>query len=338
MQTQQLKLFRDIDSEDLKAFSNAKALKSLSLNTLKKLDLYNDDISDYKDCIIIQIKTNIFQIKESMVPDELRFFLRKIKSTVKIWRIENGAIIPDSSYNDFLRTVEIEKIIPNWANKIYTENKISLELFLDICIQNFSFSFLSELIRNDFLNQKILTDYTGKEVIFYLPHKLYPITNSLPESSYMANLENKTLKFYEKIVEAAKLKSWTLIGCFRDFTREADLINDFNKVLNKENEKDNLKTLFANDYLYLNNVEFLSEIPYTGGSWHSNIIKSPVVLKNKILPDKSALYIYTRENETAGFYRNEIFAKGLDYDLYLKLSSLCYTLHSTFVNEGLRGE
>jgi hypothetical protein len=334
----QLRLFRDIDSEDNLAFNNAKKLKSLAQEKLKDIDVNFQDSDDDSEYIIIQFRTNIIQIKESNSPDELRFFLRKIKSSFKLWTYKNGTVSYINKFDEKIREKDIEKIIPNWANKIYTENRIPLELFLDICVQNFSFSFLFDLIQDGFINQFVSENFEGKKVILFLSHKLIPLTDMLPESSYLTNLENKTEKFYHKVKEIADNENWLLAGCFRDFTRETILLKEFNTILEKENEKSNFKTLFANDYLFLNNVEFLSERPFTGGTWHSNIIKSPINLMAQKVLDNGNAYIYLREDRAAGFYRNEFYKKDLDINGYNLFSIILSQLHIKFVNEELRVE
>ena len=96
---------------------------------------------------------------------------------------------------------------------------------------------------------------------------------------------NKISNFYSSIRNLQKGKNWYFIACHDNFTDESSLLEqiDNNKII-KDKIKKALKKdyhpltdLFQNDYLFLNNSEFIQE-KYNTNGWDTDCIISPDIL------------------------------------------------------------
>lgn len=315
----QLKLFRQVDDADMIAFQNAKKIKDQALQHFKSYD-FEDFMNDNTEHLIIKFDANIKQIRDQNALDEIRIFLRKIESRVSLWHYSKG--VPNKIVHEPLNELTDERILPNWGHSIYTEKKISLELFLNICKQNYGFRFAVTILKDNI--EKLIPDqYKDLKSIIYFNHKLLPYNETLSESSYLSAMENQSEKDFIEITKLASIKKWYMVGNFLDFTDENSLVKELDIIFEKTSSDVSFYKLYSSDFLFLNNVEFLSERPNSLHLSSGNVIFSPTIIKDKTVLKDSNLYFYTRDKKDSAFYRNEIVMADINYENYFKLGRIC---------------
>jgi hypothetical protein len=227
--------------------------------------------------------------------------------------------------------------IPKWINELYISNNISQKYFFELSKQYLLLETAINILNsNEFisvLEKKIASLASNTTLIISFKNsKLFYKEDVNNESLYIMDLENKIKNFNTEIKDLINEKKWFFHGYYIDFINEFDLLKELD-----EKQKLNLKELFQNDYLFLNNCEFFTE-EYNTLGWESNFIVSPYLCdfsKGKI--DNSnfktqMLYFYIKKEDGAIFYRNELLFsnKNIEIGDILKLINISFDIQEDY--------
>ncbi len=270
---EQFDLFSPIVNDVL--FQKAKILKE-EAQKISEEDF--NKFSDRKNIDYILVKTSIDQIKEKDYknpPDFPATFIRKIKTVIEYKK--------EIIYSK-------ENLIQAEVNKLYFDKIITMKEFVELCKQIYSLE-----VGFDFFNSNKSEKIRGSNLLIIFDHKINFEPNLKTKSGSIINLEKRSYQSLIKLIKIANKNKWQLIGAYEDFTKDADLIKDFDLYVNNKNYRD----LFANDYLFLNNNEFFST--------HFNTHGWPYIILSPLNTEESYSYFYIKKGQDGRFIRFEVF-------------------------------
>lgn len=305
----QLELFQE--PEDYKeVFENAKRAKEFIQNKYSK---FNDDemVNITPDKFwIFDFGISITQLSEKPEPDSPKLFIRKYTPTLDIYATGDYS-------NPIYRKKFTEKVVPKFINEIYVGNSISQDFFYEIAKQYL----LLETVDN-FLKEQELVELVNRwtndlsqrftvntQAIIHINSKMFGRVKPTPTNPYITATINKINNI------SNRLKNRTdniFIGNYLNYIFENELILDLDKNSTFRNDG-KISNYFQNDFLLLNNMEFLTELHNTK-NWHQFIIppsflkintKSLALKQINDMPD--FLFFFQRIQDDGMFYRTELY-------------------------------
>jgi len=305
----QLTLFREINDSDIKTFRIAEKAKAY----VQKI--YNDfDFEHHKkDICLVQFKTNISQVRDEdrSEPDTPKLFIRKIISSHRIKGFDD--LIKDYNY----KHIE-ERIIPKWAHYVYSENVVSIEKLLELCRQIYGMEYAINILSNENLINSLKLESKTKEIILYFDHGIQEGSHLYESSANVGTIINRRKNAYDSLKSIAIKESFYLLGRIENFTETSALLKEIDRIINKRNV--NYLELFATDYLFLNNAEFVTQYYNTFG-WPEIILQPStfIIKNNQNTPEES--FFFVKENEASKFFKFELFSNHLKFDQFLNIAN-----------------
>jgi len=311
----QLELFQNIEDYQSE-FETARKVKSCIQNAYSTIKF--DKEIDGTDNIahqyyILNFKVRVTQLSNKPEPNSPKLFMRKYTPILEIYdSLAIGKLIYKESF--------IEKTIPKWINEIYVGSIISQELFYELSKQYILLETIVKYFDSDYSIDKVNKQLTGKEgdiqlnsganLIVNICSKLFSRIKVNPTNPYITSAINKINNLSNKLLSQ---KTTIILSEYLNYRFEFDLISDIDKN-SSINRKENIGTFYQNDFLLLNNMEFLSDKPYTQ-DWNPYIIFPTKFLNivgnnaknidyNKI---QQILFIYQKVKLDGLFFRNEFY-------------------------------
>lgn len=311
----QLELFQDIEDYQ-NEFETAREVKSCIQNVYStfKIDKEIDDVTKIiNHYYILNFKVKVTQLSNKPEPNSPKLFMRKYTPILEIYDSKAiGKLIYKETF--------IEKTIPKWINEIYVGSIISQELFYELSKQYILLETIVKYFNNDYSINEVNNQLIEKKkdiqlnsdatLIVNICSKLFNRNKANPTNPYITSAINKINNLSNKLMSQSTI---IIISEYLNYRFESDLISDIDKTSTIK-RKENIGTFYQNDFLLLNNMEFLSDKPYTQ-DWNPYIIfptKFLKIVKNsaenidyeKI---KQILFIYQKVKLDGLFFRNEFY-------------------------------
>ena len=297
----QLELFQDSENYN-QDFDNAKTAKEYLKKIYSNFEI--EDKSNIRNFQVLNFRVDIDQLIKRNEPDTPKLFLRRYKPVLEIYSVDN-LITP-------IKTLNLqEKTIPPFINEIYTGTDFPQDLFYELSKQYI----LLETV-NDYISENYDLLNSNKSILIYISSKIFNLTKPKYSNPHMDSAINKINNISDKL---KKLNNVLFIGVFFNYKYEDNLIFDLTNdaKINIPNDIQ-LKDYFHNDFLFLNNAEFISEKTNTNG-W-KDIIFSPNFLNNdsrKLILNSelpNEFYYYQKLKLDGIFYKIEIYKNNLDFN------------------------
>jgi hypothetical protein len=306
-------LFQKQNDYSEKLLENAKKVKKNIQDVYNNIDFTPKEINQ-NDFWYFDFDVELKQVSEQPEPGTLKLFTRQYTPVVRVYHNE---IQGQRLEFDNKETKYIHKHI----NELFIGDSISQEYFFDMANQYFLLDFVYNQIKNEDsiiafeqTVKKTYNDYdkSKKSIICLncklqgriLPLKINPnIKSAIDHINTLWNNLSKQSKFI-------------LISNYLNYSNENELI-----ILLNENNiiSEPVRDYFQNDFLLLNNMEFMNEKPYTM-DWN-NLIFSPLLLDKKddkyCLKDidsihkmedcNKKIFFFQKIKDDGMFYKSEIF-------------------------------
>lgn len=285
-----LQLFQKESDFEKNIFKNAFEAK----NRVK--EKYQDSIQNYSDAEfdILTITVDVEQVGVSELPvedpDQLKLYLRKYVPHIE-W---NGNFVDKSVGNwSSLEDVFEPKIVPDFFNTMYSQQSLSLEQFSKLTSQLFCLILANKLLVNPDFKKCIGGD---KRLLLNFKNSITK-KKSNSDSLLVIDLEHRILNEITKLKSNLNKNNAYAIGVFLGFNEYDSFIQDWDA----SDKSLNLKSLFLNDYLLLNNDTVPKATDRTN-HWSCDILIPPQVLEKK----NELLYLYCRARVPEPYLRCEI--------------------------------
>lgn len=286
----QLDLFQKLD--DYKdVFEKAQISKENIQKKYTEISIKEFSSSDIDKFCIFDFDITVTQLSEQPEPNSPKLFIRKYVPTLKIINEE-----PNPEIINFT-----EKVVPKWINEIYVGNSISQDYFHEIAKQYLLLETIDNFIKNNEYSQYI----NGKIGIIHMNGKLLGRAKSAQTNPYITATINNINNIFNRLVSQS---NFILIGSYLNYIFENTLILQLDEST-EFNNQDKISNFFQNDFLLLNNMEFMMEKPYTLG-WPSPLYP-PFILdmdNKKIDMSKiSKFFFFQKIKDDGVFYKTEVY-------------------------------
>lgn len=300
-------LFQDQNDYSSKILADANKIKKEIQEYYKILYIGGGSNSDYW---LFDFDVHIHQVAEQPEPNSLKLFTRQYVPVVRVYcnNEPKGNLIIDTSET---------KIINKYINELFVGDSVSQEYFFDIAKQYFLLDFVYKLIVLDSANfvskiNKEFSEYNNSDnTVIHVNCKLRgrDISSRVNPNLYSA------ICHINKIWDNLYLESkFVIVGSYRNYSRENELIMQLSEI-KLDSGSNSIANYFQNDFLLLNNMEFMDEDHYTR-EWN-DIILSPLLIekKNDSLGLKDSvtgldlyknIFLYQKIKEDSIFYKTEI--------------------------------
>ena len=272
----------------------------------------------------------LIQVSEQPEPNALKLFTRKYTPVVRVYK--DNSCVATITFND--ETKYIHKHI----NELFVGESVSQEYFFDVAQQYFLLDFVykqlkNENFRDDFVSKikESCEGYkkTNNNVICVncklrgrkMPDKINPNLHSvISHINSLWHMLSSQLAF-------------CIIGNYKNYLNEDELI----KLLNDNKSRlisETISDYFQNDFLLLNNMEFMNnEKPYTR-EWNDCIFAPSLIEKknNKyclktiddIKQNKDDIFLFQKIKPDGIFYKTEIYIpeENMTQNYFIKIVSL----------------
>ncbi len=328
---------KQIDLYDEKDYSDYFELfqkqTDFSDNILEKAEKIKDNIQEIYKNVSFQTADSDFkawvfdfdvilkQASEHPEPSASKLFTRKYTPIVNVYK--NGSIIATKTFKDEA------KFIHKYINELFVGDSISQEYFFDLAQQYFLLDFLYNQMENgtfstDFfskINESIKIDEgIHKDDLIVISVNCKLRGRNMPKDIH-PNLKSvishiKTL--WESL--SSRQTSYCIMGNYKNYLNE----NEFIIQLNDEDTgliSERILKYFQNDFQLLNNMEFMSEKPYTV-DWNDRIFAPILIEKNSdnynlknidfIKSNKDQIFLFQKTKDDGLFYKSELFIPEKD--------------------------
>lgn len=336
MNVHQLELFQNANEYERQIFLNAKKLKLIVQKLYGSLDNFFNNNSDefLKDFCILKIGVTIDQISDNEMkePSSPKMFIWKFLPSITFRNGDgNEQILKEG---ESLNNEICPKIIPKWANELFTSKTFSHGDFLQITIQYFTLEMALKVLESKDIMSEILGKIDKKKLIICFDSKLFPNTSLKAESVEEFDIVNRIGNLFTKLKNIQK-ENWYYLGQYDDFTKENNFLLelDNNEVFIGEKAKEEslkgtetLAKIYNNDFLFLNNAEFFHQKKSNTDSWDNNYILPPSILdrtfskidesstykKSNQADSKRNLFYYRKKGAGECFFRSDILLPNND--------------------------
>lgn len=321
MDYRQLELFQVPTPYEKDVFKHAYQLKVAAQDYYNNVNFSPMPISDafklqQNKYAILFFDVEIEQIRDSELtvePSTPKMFIWQFTPTIKLINSGVTHTIHDKfdESNAFIRT----KIIPKWINELFTTNSFTHGEFLQFTKQYFTLELIQNTLNNDKYAEEIqkLVE-SGKNIIIYFGSKFFADNDRFTTSLLELDILNKIKNFYYRLRSLQK-PNWYFVSSYNDFINESDLLSDLDMQFGYDGSKEfsHYVKSFQNDYLFLNNAEFVYQKGNTE-KWDTDMIIAPSLIdstvginNDKLISNTSrAYYCYCKQGSGEIFYRNEI--------------------------------
>jgi hypothetical protein len=325
-------LFQKQTDYSNKILENAKKIKQNIQELFRDVDFSMNDINT--SMWIFDFDVILTQVSEQPEPNSLKLFTRQYTPVVKVYK--NNSFVNTIIFND--ETKYIHKHI----NELFVGESVSQEYFFDVAHQYFLLDFLYKQLQDgNFTNffiskvKEFCTDYEeiNNNIICVncklrgrkMPDKINPNLHSV--ISHINSL-------WKILTSKSK---YSIIGNYKNYLNENELI----RLLNDSKSRfisETISDYFQNDFLLLNNMEFMNnEKPYTK-DWDNRII-TPLLIEKKnekkylkdingIKQNKDNIFLFQKIKPDGIFYKTEIYIpeNDMSQDNFNKIVSLSMDL------------
>lgn len=285
-------LFQEQNDYTNKILEEAEILKKSIQEFYSVIEFEKTEI---KDSWLLDFDVNINQVAEQIEPGNIKLFTRQYTPIMRVYQ-----------NSELKANIEFEKsetkIINKYINELFVGDSVSQEDFFDIAKQYFLLDFTYRQLKDEnsdiFVQriQKQFNEYNHSEkTIVSVNCKLRGRNNSNTSNPNLFSAICHINKLWDNLSSQSK---FIIIGNYRNYSRENELITQLN---NKELGlfTKTISNYFQNDFLLLNNMEFMDENPYTL-KWNEFIF-SPLLL------DKKEGKYYLKNYDSIHKINNEIF-------------------------------
>lgn len=339
----QKELFDNKDFEYFDLFQHQTEYSNKILESAKKIkqniqEIYEDfknpkqDIDD--DTWVFDFDVNLTQVSEQPEPDALKLFTRQYTPVVKVYQKDR--------FKCRIEFSDDTKYIHKHINELYVGESVSQEYFFDVAQQYFLLDFLYRQIKEEKLTDEFISKV--KENCYeYEPDKHAVIcVNCKLRGRNMPDRINPNLHSVISHINTLwhnlfKQTAFSIISNYKNYLNEDELI----KQLNDKKSKfipEAISDYFQNDFLLLNNMEFMNnEKPYTT-DWNDCIF-APFLIEKKegkyclkdidsIKKQSKQIFLFQKIQRDGMFYKTEIYIpdKYMKLDYFDKIISLSMKL------------
>jgi len=340
-------LFQEQNDYSKTVLEKAKQIKE-SIQEVYKNVVFNESSNNHEDVWVLDFDAVITQVSEQPSRDSLKLFTRQYTPIVRIYK--NGSLVGKLNYEvafketDKETGVEIKKsknpevkYIHKYINELFIGDNISQEYFFDVAQQYFLLDFVYKQIKNEesvnkFVQKiKKLSDNYEREqqTIICVNCKLRGrnMPDNINPNLYSAISHINTL--WDNL---SKQQNYIIIGNYINYLTENELIKQLN---NNESPlvSETISDYFQNDFLLLNNMEFMNEKPYTN-KWDNRIF-APLLLEKQtdkyclknidyIKGVNNQIFLFQKTKPDEKFYKTEIYVPHslFTHDIFTKSISL----------------
>lgn len=310
-------LFQKQTDYSNKILENAKKIKQDIQELYKDINFPKEDFDS--DVWVFDFDVTLNQVSEQPEPDTLKLFTRQYTPTVKLYR--------NTSFVCTISFVEEVKYIHKHINELFVGESVSQEYFFDVAQQYFLLNFVYSQLNNGLFTDTFILkvkgccdDYeqTNTNIICVncklrgrkMPDKISPNLHS-------------TISHINTLWRILASKStFSIIGNYKNYLNEDELIRQLNGNGSKF-ISGTISNYFQNDFLLLNNMEFMNnEEPYTS-EWADRIFAPSLLAEKKgkyylkdiddIKQNKDKIFLYQKIKEDGMFYKTEIYIPENDF-------------------------
>ncbi len=310
MDYSQLELFQELNDYENKIFERAKKLKLIVTNAYSKIKLaeLKDDIQ--QNYAVLNVTVKIQHIREGdpeSQPNSPKMFIWQFAPTISLLVNEQQTLVVAA--NNSLKNTSA-KIIPQWINSLFTTDSFSKGMFKQLAKQCYILNLLIDVFSDEQVFATIVEKIGDKDLLINMDSKIFARIRNEPTSMFERDVINKVKNLFFKLKGFQK-ENWFMVGHYEDFVDDSDLLGslDQNDYIKKEIDNTvglqknghSLTSLYQNDYLFLNNAEFVNETPNTD-DWDCKYVMSPKIINStfEAIDDKKL-------NQVVGGQINEIF-------------------------------
>lgn len=326
------KLFQEQNQYSEKLLGDAKKIKQSIQEIYENVILLENQ--EDNDFWILDFDINLTQVSEKPEPDALKLFTRQYTPIVNIYKNNAPQCEP-------IKFTDETKYIHKHINELFVGDSISQEYFFDIAQQYFLLDFVYRQIKNEKFTTSFVSkikefcnDYEEtKQTVICVNCKLRG--RKMPDK-INPNLHSAISHINTLWGNLAEQSSFIIIGNYINYLNEDELIIQLNKN-NLISIPGKISDFFQNDFLLLNNMEFMNEKPYTI-KWN-NIIIPPSLLKKdgekyhikdifEIIKTNEQIFLFQKIKPDGKFYKTEIHIpnKDISQDYFNKIITMSMKL------------
>jgi hypothetical protein len=248
---------------------------------------------------------------------------------------ENPSTIKEREKIDLSNEFEPEtkNVIKNYVYDSFIGNLISKEYFENLAKQNFLLNIIRKQHTNneDFFNKYTKHDENNVNIIF-IHSKLQDFNFKTDSTVY--HLKNAILEI-KNANSFLHGKDFVVVGHFKNYQNENTLIKQLSESENYRWDK--LKDYYPNDYIFLNNAEYLDDKINTNDWVHSNLFPPSIIdFKNcclKRIETEEDIFYYSKIKDDGIFYKTEIFLpKSMRKTEYFQMLVNLFNIHIKLKN------
>lgn len=307
-------LFQEQNDYSNKILEEAKILKKGIQEFYSVIEFKKTEI---KDSWLFDFDVNINQVAEQIEPGSIKLFTRQYTPIMRVYQ--------NSEYKGNIEFDKSEtKIINKYINELFVGESVSQEEFFDIAKQYFLLDFTYRQLNDensDIFVQRVKTQFSeynkSESTIISVNCKLRGRYNLKTANPNLHSAICHINRLWDNLSSQSK---FIIIGNYRNYSRENELISQLNNQ-NLGIFTETISNYFQNDFLLLNNMEFMDENPYT---WEWNeFIFSPLLLEKKegkyyLKKDVSTheinkeIFLFQKIIPDGIFYKTEIYIPKKD--------------------------
>lgn len=311
-------LFQNQTDHSNRILDTAKRIKTAIQEYYKNNEeSFADDLSDFW---VVDIDAQIDRAAEQNQPNGLKLFTRQYTPIIRVYKsddvMENrSSLLPcQPTYNGMvldgspLKLNRSVKFIHKHTNAMFVGNSISQECFFDVAKQFFLLDFLYKHIK--YLSRLLTRFYkmnNGKTIVIHVNCKLRGCNSEvINERGTMTSGFRYAINYINTIWgNISKQADFIIIGSYDGYLNENELIAQLNDV-DPNIVTEIISDYFQNDFLLLNNMEFINDPPYTS-DWSDLIF--PPKFTNKLNPNESPLnlFFFQKYKPDGKFYKTELY-------------------------------
>ena len=335
---QQAELFND-NSEFFSLFQKQNKYSEGILEKAKQIKqdiqkIYNNETlsSDShvggNDTWVFDFDVSLTQVSEQSKPDDLKLFTRRYTPFLNVYK--NNILQKTIEFNEDTR------FIHKHINELFVGVNVSQEYFFDVARQSFLLDFVDKQIENERIIDDCVTkvvefcpDYgEAQQTIICINCKLRgrEVPNMKVSPDFLSAI-NQINKVWKKLSEQS---GFIVIGNYSYFLYEDEFISQLN---GSKFISETISNYFPNDFLLLNNMEFIYEKSDTRG-WSEQIF-SPLLLEKidehyklkdieKIKELKKEIFLFQKIKLDGEFHKTDIYIpdKYMNQDNFNRVVSL----------------